>query len=396
MLSNWPTRTVATLHNHNLAAWTVAGALGIGLIACDSGTNVPAGVLRPESPAIIGPLDAASDTPQSPVNGIADSGPDGTPDEDARQILAPPPDDASSVSAADAPIVVVDARRPEPPADTPDGESDSPLDVQTQSCSAISSCAGPPPTDAGANAVCMTTVDVTVVNHAGNPVSGLAASVCDKSLCKRSISDSVGKLHFAVCKVMVNPTLDITGRDDYSSFAIPIPSSPMDFGTIKVFEFPKPGHLIKPSAGQALTLQSGDVTLHVSPDAEILTEDGEDPNSVDLLFRTVEVPVQDAKIALASGPGFDMVYGLAPVNMTISPPAAVSVPNRLHWPANTPVEFYHLVLDALTEGTAPLASWVPIATGVVSPDASVIASNPDPDKGIRYFSVLGIRKKTPQ
>lgn len=95
--------------------------------------------------------------------------------------------------------------------------------------------------------------------------------------------------------------------------------------------------------------------------------------------------------------GFGLLYGLAPAETTICPPAAVTValphattsPNDLGWMAGTAVEFWEMTTDT-GQTWAPYAGWAKISDGTVSADGTSVSTKPG--QGFPFLETFAIRK----
>jgi hypothetical protein len=147
-----------------------------------------------------------------------------------------------------------------------------------------------------------------------------------------------------------------------------------------------PGVDESPRFERGKTIASGAVTLTLAADAVV------EPNTLDYeteqlqqTFRAVQLP-EPAVNQLE--PGFVAVFGLAPLDTSICPSPALSLPNTGELPPGTELELYGLGLSALEEWV-PYGTWKKLGEGAVSEDGQSL----DFPDGIAALTTIGVKVK---
>jgi hypothetical protein len=248
----------------------------------------------------------------------------------------------------------------------------------------------------------VTSLTGRVADLEGNPVS-LQATVCGLNLCIYGETDTAGTVvtcnDQAFCTPGIQPP---AGQDlyrpafkygqgiDFAEFAYLLPPGQTDYDvdTMATVRFPPTDTASALEAGTTVT--SGEVTLVLAATTHVTIEIFVFETEPLRRFRAASIPADRAPPAVDASFGFELVYATTPVNTTLCPPAAMSVPNSAGWPAGAEVEFFVHGLDT-AEPWAPYAGWAKVSDGSVSSDGTVV--NTAPDGGIPYLSVIGIRQR---
>jgi hypothetical protein len=93
---------------------------------------------------------------------------------------------------------------------------------------------------------------------------------------------------------------------------------------------------------------------------------------------------------LDGGAGIELLYALAPVDMTFCPAATLSLPNSAGWAAGTEVEFLLQGLDIDRQPWAPYGEWAVVATGEVDASGENVVTTGD---GLRVLGSIGVRRR---
>jgi hypothetical protein len=258
-------------------------------------------------------------------------------------------------------------------------------------CSASSTCSG---SAQGATAVCVKTVDVTILSALGAPMVGFHAQVCGGNVCVGGKSDAQGTVHFAPCTNIKSPAFEIVGGPKYVSFAIGITASVTNLGTVKLVNLPTTGQPMPASPpSAATTLESGGVQLTLAAGTKIgidlIDESEGDPPQ----FRAMVVQPSQAPEASLGSMGLELLVALGPFGATLSVQAKLSLPNSPQWAAGSVVEIFQQGLDNAGEGNRAPASWSAVGTGRVSADGKSIATDDGAGNGIANMALVGIRRK---
>ena len=231
---------------------------------------------------------------------------------------------------------------------------------------------------------CVKTLDVRLVDEAGAPVVGATPNLCGKNLCLYKATDALGQAHIAACYWLDSPAFKLIGGHDWVSFAAAVP--PMEVISLpdtSLTRLPATGADF-PAAGKALVVTSGAVSLAITASTSV-TFDSLYGDDMKLRAAELKQPPPGVDASL----GLELFFGLAPIDTVLDPPAALTVPNRKGWAANSKVELFILGLAA--QGTyAPYAGWKSVATGHVTSDGSSITT--DAGTGIPQLSIVGIRQ----
>lgn len=249
-------------------------------------------------------------------------------------------------------------------------------------------CTGDPERE---GAVCVETLDVTLVDEQGAPIEGVTVFSCGTDVCSEPVAtDAEGKAHIDVYAYMMKPAFKVLGGGKYISFAAPFPEgqSKVTFPPTTLVKMPDEGVAFEIGTDQTLT--SNDVTLEITADTDVYIDDLTYPDEEDQLFKAVEIPVEKAPpIGTPDGEALDALFGLAPIATTFDPPAKLSLPNTKGWEAGTKVRVFAHGVEIASEH-APYAGWGEIeADAVVSEDGSKIVF----EAGMPLLTTIGLRKE---
>jgi len=257
-----------------------------------------------------------------------------------------------------------------------------------QDADAAPSCAQGCPASGLANTVCVVTVEAKLVDDSGGPIAGEDLLVCGYNLCSLpGKTDSQGTAHFFLCEPMVAPALKLIGGASYVSFATAVTKTDSVFAPITLVPLPTSG-VPFPAAGGKVT--SGPVTLDVP--ANSIAFDPTQATTPDLqVFLAAQVDVAKVAAPFPASLGLEAVWGLAPVNATVTPPGTLTIPNTPAWPAGAKVDFFMNGVEAAAMTAVPYGAWGPVGTGTVSQDGKTITTDPGAGNGIPVLSMVGVR-----
>jgi hypothetical protein len=257
-----------------------------------------------------------------------------------------------------------------PDSGTPDGGSP---DSGTPD-GGTAACVPATPFDGGTQTLAGESVTADLVDETGAPVAAgqpLFITGLDISS-DPAATGAGGTASISTSLAEKRPAFKYGDSISYAEFAIPLSAGSTDFtrigtgklGTAKLSG--KPGASLTAGADAV----SGDVTVSVPSGAAIGIDTLVYATADQQLFRAVSVPLTNLGPVLPASPaGFGLVFGLAPSETTICPPAkvTVAVPVSLGWAAGSPVEFWITSID-VAQTFSPYAGWAKVSDGTVSAD----------------------------
>lgn len=167
---------------------------------------------------------------------------------------------------------------------------------------------------------------------------------------------------------------------------VSVPSDGIDLGTVHLPRLPAVGAPV--SAGA--TAESGGARLTLLAGTEVEVDKLVYRTAEDQAFRAAALPLELVRPELDAGAGLELVYTLAPLDMTFCPHATLELPNTAGWEAGTPVEFLLQGLEIDRQPWAPYGEWAVIATGEVSEDGASVVTT---DGGIPLLGSIGVRRR---
>ncbi len=251
-------------------------------------------------------------------------------------------------------------------------------------------------------------VTAKIVDETGAPVAGQPVYLCGIDICgSPEMTGADGTVSIQTNLTMKKAAFKFGDAVNYAELAIPLTSATTDFtaaaggkplGTGKLSD--KTGATLTPGADAI----SGDVTISV-PAGDSVGIDGILYDTPDLQkLRTVKMPLTNEAPVLdpiSTGPqpaNFVLLYGVAPAETLLCPPAKVTValphstktPNDFGWQPGDGVEFWVMTVDT-GQTYAPYAGWAKISDGVVSSDGGSISTVAG--QGFTYLDDFAVRKK---
>jgi hypothetical protein len=252
-------------------------------------------------------------------------------------------------------------------------------------CTATSACIG---TTSGGGE-CVTTLDATLVDPAGNPVTGVPVFACGTNLCTEpSPTGSDGHVHLAPCVTIANPAIKVFDDPAWAPFAAGLqgPGPSFTVGKLTLAPLPAQGAVLATGSNTSVG-----VTLGVPGTVKF---DLEHTAAATQGFRAASVtPAWFAGTRLDPAMlGIAVVWGLAPLNTTLSPPATLTVPNTAMWPASAQVDFFLDGTDTTTATPiAPWGTWGMIGSGHVSADGATVSTDGGAGNGLAEVGLVGMR-----
>ncbi|MCC6214999.1 MAG: hypothetical protein IT376_09030 [Polyangiaceae bacterium] len=231
-------------------------------------------------------------------------------------------------------------------------------------------------------------VTATVVEVGGAPIVDQLVLVCGLASCFNGTTGGDGAVGVRANENMLKPAFKFGDGLTHALLARPLPAGAEDYALGTVTTAPLPPY----AAGQPLvagaTVSSGGVTLGLAADADVdldkLTYAQADRRG----FRAVSIPVEHVPGALEATPPLALVWGLAPVETHLCPPAKLTVPNDAGWAPGASVEV--LVHGAaIEEAWAPYGGWGKVSDAVVSADGARVETVEG--GGLPLLSAIGLR-----
>jgi hypothetical protein len=239
-----------------------------------------------------------------------------------------------------------------------------------------------------------------IVDETGAPVAGQPVFICGINVCSNPTQTSAtGAVAITSNTSMKKPAFKFGDAVSYAELAIPLTGATTDFDTLGTGLLAtgklsnKPGAALTPGADAV----SGDVTISIPAGASVGINMLTYATSDTQMFRSVHIPLTNvapvfAPVTLGDGgaPDFQLLYGVAPAETTLCPPAKITValphttapdggaadggaPNDLGWAPGAAVEFWIMTTDT-GQTYAPYAGWAKMSDGVVSADGMSVAT----------------------
>jgi len=245
------------------------------------------------------------------------------------------------------------------------------------------------------------TVTARLVDETGTPMAaGQPVYICGLDLCSPpGTTDGTGSVTISTTLSEKKPAFKVGDALTYAELAIPLLMGTTDFtaGGTMVLNTAK----LQGKAGAALTpgtdATSGDVTVSIPSGASVGIDGLVYVTPDQQLFRAVSIPIANDGPVLASAgvSGFQLLYGVAPAETTLCPPAKVTValphatltPNDFGWTPGTAVEFWITTVDT-GQTYAPYAGWAKTSGGTVSADGKSVTTT----DGFLFLENFAIRK----
>jgi hypothetical protein len=235
-------------------------------------------------------------------------------------------------------------------------------------------CTPTTPFDGGTTSLAAGTVTANLVDETGAPLAaGQPVFITGLDISSQpEETNAGGAATVTFSRSEQIPAFKYGDAIDYAEFGIPLTAANTDFtklgtgklGTARLSG--KPGAPLTPGSNAV----SGDVTVNVAAGAAVGINTLVYETADQQMFRAVSIPLTNLGPVLANAPAsFGLVFGLAPGETTICPPAkvTVAVPASLGWPAGSAVEFWIQSLDT-AQTFSPYAGWAKVSDGTVSAD----------------------------
>jgi hypothetical protein len=236
----------------------------------------------------------------------------------------------------------------------------------------------------GEQAQMIASVAATITDVSGAPISDLQVSVTGIDISFPGKTAADGTVTVSPNKNLKAPAFRYGDGLTYARLLAPLRNPSSTLPSLVTAKFPATGAPL--AAGASAT--SGDLTLTIAAGASVLIDELDYDTADKQALRAVTLPI--ARLGdVTGGLAFDLVIAAAPADTFFCPPAAVSVPNTLGWPAGTKVEFLILGGD-VSQTWARWGGWAKVSDGQVSDDGASIVTAPG--GGLPVLDVIGIRK----
>jgi hypothetical protein len=236
-------------------------------------------------------------------------------------------------------------------------------------------------------------VEAVVLDETGTPVDeGLLVQVCGvnvgANLCVNGEVGPGGAVNVATDFDFPKPAFKYGDGLAFGKLAllIDVPSDGADLGTVHLPRLPATGAPVRACA----TAESGGARLTLLPGTEVEVDLLTYRTPEDQAFRAAALPIDLVTPELDRGAGIELLYALAPIDMTFCPAAKLELPNTAGWEAGTPVEFLLQGLDIDQQPWAPYGEWAVIATGEVDASGEHVVTT---DGGVRILGSIGVRRQ---
>jgi hypothetical protein len=230
-------------------------------------------------------------------------------------------------------------------------------------------------------------LEARVVDERGRPVPDIMAQACGFNLCLFGSTDTQGRVVHASDEDMAGVAFKYGDGLRYAQLAFPLGAGPEhvpgDQVTVALPDV-RTGMPFEPGT----TLSSSGVELALAQDA-VVTVNVFDFDQDERVFLATEFPAASFP-AVAESEDFLALFALGPVKTKLCPPAKLRLPNTTGLPAGTQVGvFVHGIDVSADYSFAPYGGWAEVSRAAVSQDGETIET--DPDEGLPFLSVIGIR-----
>lgn len=231
-------------------------------------------------------------------------------------------------------------------------------------------------------------VTATVLELGGAAVADQQVLVCGLASCFNGRTGGDGVVGVLANADMLKPAFKFGDGLTHALLARLLPPGSEDhaLGTVTTAALPPyaEGQPLQPGA----TVSSVGVSLALDPTTAPKLDKLTYAKVEQRGFRAVAVPVEHAPGALELARPLALVWGLAPVETHLCPPARLSVPNDAGWPAGAAVEV--LVHGAgIEESWAPYGGWGKVSDAVVTADGARIETTSG--GGLPLLTAIGLR-----
>jgi hypothetical protein len=264
------------------------------------------------------------------------------------------------------------------------GSSTATSSMSSTGSGVLPDCKGPEPKNPG-KSIDTGVIKVTVKDAMGKGLGDALINVqmCGTNSCTYGKStDGVYSLESAK---LTDPALKYGSQAEgpYLFWGGALPMMSFDYGTVTAVDLGAPGgKLVK---GMTVTANDVSLTLGADTNVELELSAPEQP------FRAKVFKPSDGTFPplAATTQKFELVVGLGPAEVDICPPAKLTFPNVLAWPAKTAVALW-LNSVKTYDHYAPYGSWAKVADAVVSDDGKTISTTSS--SGIPALGAYGVVK----
>jgi hypothetical protein len=236
-------------------------------------------------------------------------------------------------------------------------------------------------------------VRALVLDADGGPVDeGVLVQVCGvnvgTNLCVNDEVDADGSVNVPTDYDFPKPAFKYGDGLRFGKLAIliDVPSDGADLGSVHVPRLPVTGAEVRAGA----TAESSGARLTLAADTVVEVDRLVYRTEDDQAFRAAALPIELVSPKLDGGAGLELLYTLAPIDMTFCPAATLELPNTEGWAAGTAVEFLLQGLDIDQQPWAPYGEWAVVATGAVDESGEYLVTT---EGGVRLLGSIGVRRR---
>lgn len=228
-------------------------------------------------------------------------------------------------------------------------------------------------------------VSATIVDQDGNPAANNAVQLCGLDICEYADTSGSGTVTFNANKDLKKPAFKLGDGLTFAKLAILVGQGNTSFPELRTALLPTPG--VGDSFAAGASAKSGGMTIDVPAGGTVTIDELLHPEPADQVFRAAEVPV-DASAPVDPGMGFEILFGVSPMETVFCPPAKVHVPNTPGWAPGADVEFFVQGVE-ISQHWAPYGEWQKVSDGKVSADGTEVVTADG--QGLPVLSSLAVR-----
>lgn len=228
-------------------------------------------------------------------------------------------------------------------------------------------------------------VSATIVDQNGSPAANDAVQLCGLDICEYATTSASGAVAFNANKNLKKPAFKLGDGLIFAKLAILVGDGDTNFPEIRTALLPAPGQGDAFAAGASA--KSGGMTIDVPAGATVTIDELLYPEPGDQVFRAAEVPV-DASAPVDPKLGFQILFGVSPMETVFCPPAKVHVPNTPGWAAGADVEFFIQGVE-IGQHWAPYGEWQKVSDGKVSANGMEVVTADG--QGLPVLSSVAVR-----
>ncbi len=228
-------------------------------------------------------------------------------------------------------------------------------------------------------------VQAVILDQNGDPTPDNAVQLCGIDVCDYANTSASGAVTFNANKDMVKPALKLGDGLIFAKLAILVPEGDSTYTDITTAKLPPVGEGDTFAAGASV--KSGGMIIDVPAGGSVVVDELLYPEPGDQVFRAAEIPTTE-NTPLDPAMGFEMLFGVAPMETIFCPAATLHVPNTPGWEAGAAVEFFIQGVE-IGQHWAPYGEWQKVSDGKVSEDGLEVVTAEG--QGIPVLSSVAVR-----